>query len=181
MKKVLIIVDMQNDFTTGALGNDQCVKAIDGVAEVLNANAFDQIIFTRDTHHENYLETQEGKKLPVEHCIEGSEGWQIVTSLYELAKNKVAKENLLIFDKPTFGSAKLGQFLAEQYGDGHDVEFTFTGVCTGICVISNVSLAKAFCPEAKICVIAKACACVTEESHKTALAAMQTFQIDVVM
>ena len=178
--KLLVIVDMQEDFTRGALGNAECVAAIDGILAILEENEYDGIIFTRDTHQANYMDTQEGRKLPVVHCIEGSAGWQVVPELVEAVEKKYKRADIYYFDKPTFGSVTLGQFLQDSYGDGESLQIDYAGVCTGICVISNVVLAKAFMTEADVRVIASGCACVTPETHETALAAMKTFQVDVI-
>lgn len=178
-KKVLVVVDMQKDFTTGVLGNAECVAAISQVVDVIENGKYDTYIATRDTHTENYMNTREGEKLPVIHCVEGTEGWNLVPEVAE-ALEKAAGKEVIMFDKPTFGSVSLGEYFREQYGDGSELEVDFVGVCTGICVISNVSVTKAFCPESKVRVIAKACACVTPDTHETALNAMKTFQVDVI-
>ena len=115
------------------------------------------------------METQEGNKLPVPHCIWNTDGWQIVSGIEVPANAK-------IFDKPTFGSVNLATYIKDNAYD----EVVFCGVCTGICVISNVALVKAFCPETKVIVLENLCACVTPESHKTAIEAMKTFQVDIV-
>lgn len=169
MKKVLIVVDMQNDFVTGVLGTKEAAAIVPEVAKLVRE--FDgDIIFTRDTHHEDYLDTQEGKNLPVVHCIEGTEGWEIVPELKELADGSE------IINKPTFGSMELAQVLKERnYG-----EILLCGVCTGICVISNAMLAKAAVFETPVSVAAGCCACVTPESHSTALEAMKLCQIAIV-
>lgn len=169
MKKLLVVVDMQNDFVTGCLGTKEAQEITGDVAEYVKA--FDgEVVFTRDTHGENYMETQEGKKLPVVHCIKGSEGWEIVPALKPLAKD--AK----IFDKPTFGSTELAQYVK----DGKYEEVTLIGVCTGICVMSNAVLIKAFVTEVPVKVIARLCACVTPDTHETALNAMATCQVEIV-
>ncbi len=180
-KKILVVVDMQNDFTTGCLGNAECIAAIDGVKEVLTSEEYDEYIFTLDTHGENYMDTMEGTKLPVPHCIKGTEGHAVVEGLIDLAKEK--SDKVTCFEKITFGSTGLAEYFAknvavEEYGK--NVQIDFVGVCTGICVISNVMLTKAVCPEATIRVIAKGCACVTPDSHKTALDAMAMCHIDIV-
>ena len=166
-KELLVIVDMQNDFLTGALpaaGGLDIIPRIAEYAKIFNGD----IAFTRDTHTNNYMETQEGRRLPVPHCIKGSEGWKITDGL----KDVKAK---YMFDKPTFGSLDLGEFVKrERYTDVHLV-----GVCTGICVLSNALLIKAFCPETTIVVHSDMCACVTPESHETALAAMATCQVEI--
>lgn len=172
MKKMLIVVDMQNDFVTGCLGTKEAVEITPSIAQYVQD--FDgEVIFTRDTHHEDYMETQEGKKLPVMHCVEGTEGWQIVPQLRCLAEEGSGCQ---VFDKPTFGSTQLAQMIAEKA----PLEVQLVGVCTGICVLSNAVMIKAFAPEIPIRVIANLCACVTPESHETALKAMETCQIEVI-
>ena len=174
--KVLVVVDMQKDFTSGALGNKECEGVVPKVVDIINNEAFDEIILTRDTHQSNYLETQEGKKLPVEHCIEGSDGWQIRDEIISAVGDKKHS----IIDKPTFGSVTLAMALNCVPNEiKKDYDITLVGVCTGICVISNALLLKAYLPEAKIAVRADACACVTPESHKTALEAMKLCQIEI--
>jgi len=168
MKKLLVVVDMQNDFVTGALANTEAQKIVSDINNYVK-NFDGDVAFTRDTHQANYMETQEGSKLPVPHCIEGTDGWQIVSGI-DIPANSV------VFDKPTFGSVDLANFIK---GHGYD-EVEFCGVCTGICVISNVALAKAFCPETTVKVIERLCACVTPDTHKTAIEAMKTFQVDIV-
>lgn len=176
MKKILVVVDMQNDFTSGVLGNPECEAAVVKIVDVINGEEYDQIYLTRDTHNENYLETQEGKNLPVVHCIENTDGWQIRPEIMGVLMNK----NYKIIDKPTFGSVYLANLLREEYFlEQNEVEISLVGVCTGICVISNAMLLKAALPEAKITVIEKACACVTPESHKTAIDAMKMCQINI--
>ena len=180
-KKILVVVDMQNDFTTGCLGNAECIAAINGVKAVINEGEYDEYIFTLDTHGDNYMDTMEGAKLPVPHCIKGTEGHAIAAGLDSLAKEK--SDKVTYFEKITFGSTGLAEYLAKNVaGDnyGKDVQIDFVGVCTGICVISNVMLTKAVCPEATIRVLAKGCACVTPDSHKTALDAMAMCHIDIV-
>lgn len=177
-KRILVVVDMQNDFTTGALGNERCAAAIPEVTAIVKGGGYDVIAATRDTHHEDYLETREGRNLPVVHCIEGTEGWQIVPEI-EAAIRETAGESALYFDKPTFGSVKLAEYLRSVYETVEQLEIDFVGVCTGICVISNVMLAKAYCPEAEIRVLQTGCACVTPDTHSTALDAMRTCQVVV--
>lgn len=180
MKNILCVIDMQKDFTTGVLGNDRCAAAIEKIADYISSSKenFDEIIFTRDTHQQNYMDTQEGKKLPVPHCIEGSDGWQVVPELEKVATEKT--ERIIYIDKPTFGSTELEKHFDELECNSPDVTITFMGVCTGICVISNVACTKAHCYEANVQVVADCCACVTEDTHNTAIEAMKTFQIDVI-
>lgn len=169
MKKLLVVVDMQNDFVTGCLGTKEAQEITGAVAEYVKG--FDgEVVFTRDTHGEDYMNTQEGKKLPVPHCLKDSEGWEIVPELKDLAD----KEK--IFDKPTFGSTEL----AEYVKNGNYDEVTLIGVCTGICVMSNALLIKAFNIEVPVKVIADLCACVTPDTHQTALDAMATCQVEIV-
>lgn len=166
--KYLIVVDMQNDFTTGSLGSAHAAAIIPNV--VAKVNAFPgKVIFTRDTHGDNYLQTQEGKKLPVVHCVKDSEGWQICDELKPYVEQVV--------DKITFGSVMLPHILSKQ-GE-HIEEIELCGLCTDICVISNAMILKAAFPEVKITVDANCCAGVTMESHVTALNAMKAVQIDV--
>lgn len=167
-KKLLVVVDMQNDFVTGALANIYAQKIVGDINDYIK-NFDGEVVFTRDTHQPNYMETQEGSKLPFVHCIEGTEGWQIVDEIDIPA-------NANIFNKPTFGSVDLANYIKNN---GFDC-VEFCGVCTGICVISNVALVKAFCPEVTVKVIERLCACVTPDTHKTAIDAMKTFQVDVI-
>ena len=181
MYKVLVIVDMQNDFLTGSLGNKECAGVVSNVVDVIKNGKWDFYITTQDTHHEeNYANTQEGKKLPVLHTVYNTYGWKLEKTIEEVLKEKP----VLNITKPSFGSIGLGQRLKDLY-DTHKkheipVEVTFVGVCTGICVISNVLLAKAFVPEVTIRVVEDACACVTPDSHKTAIDAMKTCQVDII-
>ena len=178
MKKILVIVDMQRDFTTGVLGNAECAAAIPEVVKVVAEGNYDEIVLTKDTHDQTYLHTQEGKYLPVEHCIEGTEGWEIAPVIRKAA-SFYSKEQIETICKPAFGSVQLGGCLKQYCGDA-EAQIDFCGVCTGICVISNVFLAKAAAPNAEIRVIERACAGVTEESHHTAIEAMRGCQVDIV-
>lgn len=166
---LLIVVDMQNDFIDGALGSPEAAAIVPYVKSLIEG--FDgRVLFTRDTHFDDYMETQEGKNLPVPHCIKGTAGWQIRSELDALRKTEP-------IDKITFGSREL----AERLRNENDIDsITFVGLCTDICVISNVMLVKAFCPEIPLTVDAKGCAGVTPESHRNALAAMKMCQVRVV-
>lgn len=179
-KRILVVVDMQNDFTTGVLGNKECAAAIEPVADLIRNGGYDMVVATRDTHGEDYLSTQEGKNLPVVHCVKGTKGWELAPEIGKALAEVSGGEEPLVFDKPAFGSTLLAEYLRKQYEGDPNLVIDFAGVCTGICVISNVALAKAFCPEAEVRVIGSACACVTLESHETALNAMKTFQVAVV-
>ena len=171
MRNILIVVDMQNDFIDGALGTKEAVAIVPGVKEKIE-NFDGVILFTRDTHETYYLDTQEGKKLPVPHCIRDTEGWQIRSELDALRKTEP-------IDKETFGSTDLAGELVAMNEDNEIKSITFVGLCTDICVISNALLAKASLPEVPIIVDAKCCAGVTPESHENALKAMEACQIQI--
>jgi len=169
MKKLLIVVDMQNDFITGTLGSPQAQMILPSVKakiEHYKQNG-DRVLFTRDTHYDNYLETQEGKYLPVAHCIKGTKGHVIADELNT--------DDCEIFDKPTFGSLKLAKHVAASDFD----EIELCGLCTDICVVSNALILKAQLPETTITVDTKCCAGVTEESHKAALETMKMCQVNI--
>lgn len=170
-KKLLVVVDMQNDFVTGALPNETAQAFVPKMVQYIRD--FDgDVVFTQDTHDENYMNTQEGRKLPVPHCITGTEGWEIIPELQEFTD----EFKMNVFKKPTFGSIELAKYIAAaDYG-----EVYFCGVCTGICVINNVALTKAYCPELPVKVVEDLCACVTPETHKNAIEAMKVFQVDIV-
>ncbi len=171
--KALIVVDMQNDFIDGALGTEEAVKILPTVAAKISQyrEKGDTVIFTRDTHQENYMETQEGRNLPVPHCFEGTEGWEISSEL-EVGDS-------IVVDKPTFGSYELMDVLAEIDETTPLEQIEFIGVCTDICVISNAMLAKARFLEIPVAVDGSCCAGVTPESHENALKAMGMCQIQV--
>ncbi len=164
--KTLIVVDMQNDFIDKALGTKEAEAIVPAVAAKIDkyVKAGDEVIFTRDTHQENYLETNEGHYLPVVHCIENTEGWEI--------KEGLAFEGARIINKPTFGYRGWGDFKFE--------EIEIVGLCTDICVVSNALILKAMFPEIKISVDSSCCAGVTPESHKAALETMKMCQIEVI-
>ena len=172
MQDVLVVVDMQNDFIDGALGTKEAVTIVPKVEEKIR-NFNGTVLFTRDTHENWYLETQEGKKLPVPHCIRDTEGWQIRSELDILRKTEPV-------DKETFGSTDLADDLVAMNIDDEIKSITFVGLCTDICVISNALLVKAALPEVPIIVDAACCAGVTPESHENALKAMEMCQVEVV-
>ena len=172
----LIVVDMQVDFITGSLGSDHAAAIVPNVIEKIR-NFDGRIIFTRDTHFDDYLQTQEGKKLPVPHCIKDSDGWQICDEIRQVAETLPA-EHVSYVDKPTFGCVKLPEIIKE-FGESID-RMELCGLCTDICVISNAMILKAAFPEVPITIDASCCAGVTNESHRTALNAMQAVQIEVV-
>lgn len=167
--KILVVVDMQNDFIDGALGTPEAASIVPYVKQVIES--FDgKVLFTRDTHFADYMDTQEGKNLPVPHCIKDTDGWRIRRELDALRKTPA-------IDKITFGSKDLVDILK---GEPSIESITFVGLCTDICVISNVMLTKALFPEIPLIVDAKACAGVTPESHQNALAAMKMCQVRIV-
>ncbi len=175
--KVLIVVDMQNDFVDGALGSAQAAAIVPNVADKIThyKSSGDLIIFTRDTHTEDYLQTQEGKNLPVPHCIRGTHGWEITAAL--------PTEHYPVVDKVTFGSWDLPEAITEalkHHASTLPDSIELVGLCTDICVISNAMLLKVRFPEVPILVDAACCAGVTPESHQTALNAMKMCQIQVI-
>lgn len=171
MNDLLIVVDMQNDFIDGALGTAEAVAIVPKVKQKIESFP-GQVIFTRDTHQADYLSTQEGRKLPVPHCIQGSQGWQIRPELDALRKT-------VPVDKPGFGSLALAELLRERNEKAPIGSVTLIGLCTDICVISNAMLVKAALPEVPVKVDAACCAGVTPESHENALAAMAMCQIEI--
>lgn len=173
MKKFLIAVDMQKDFVDGALGTKEAVAIVPAAVEKIKA--FDGMIFvTYDTHFDNYMSTNEGRHLPVPHCIKGTEGWQLDK---DVAKALEGKEYTAV-EKNTFGSVELPGLIKEA-ADGEDFTVELIGLCTDICVVSNALLIKASFPEAEIAVDAKCCAGVTPQAHEAALATMASCQISV--
>lgn len=171
MQTVLVVVDMQNDFIDGALGTKEAVAIVDNVRKKIEG--FEgTVLFTRDTHYEDYMDTQEGSNLPVPHCIKGTKGWEIREELEALRTTEA-------IDKITFGSSKLPEVLHKMHEENPIESITFVGLCTDICVISNVMVTKAFLPEVPIIVDAACCAGVTPESHKNALGAMKVCQVKV--
>lgn len=174
MSRMLIVIDMQNDFIDGTLGTAQARAIIPKVVDKIK-NYKGQVMYTRDTHDENYLNTQEGSKLPVEHCILGTQGWELHPEIDALAK----ENNSLIFDKPTFDSMGLAGCLNGIQKVAAIDELELVGLCTDICVISNALLLKAILPETRIVVDSDCCAGVTPESHENALKAMAACQIEI--
>ena len=174
MKRTLIVIDMQNDFIDGSLGTPEAQAIVPNVKAKIQeyADRGDEIIFTRDTHQKNYLETPEGRKLPVVHCVKGTKGWEI--------NEKVAKAlgEAEILDKPTFGSRELAEKI-EKLAEKEELEVTLVGLCTDICVVSNALLIKAYLPEIPVKVVASCCAGVTPASHEAALATMQMCQVKI--
>lgn len=170
--KTLIVIDMQKDFIDGSLGTKEAVGIVDNVKKKIEEylKNGDEVIFTRDTHQENYMDTNEGRHLPVIHCIEETEGWEIRPELIDAVK-KSGSDNVTIINKPSFGYTGWGDFEFE--------EIELVGLCTDICVVSNALILKALFPEIKISVDAAACAGVTPESHNAALTTMKMCQIEI--
>lgn len=179
MAKVLVVIDMQNDFVYDALKNEEAIKIVDNVYNEVASKVKDgyKVIFTRDTHDDNkYLSTYEGKHLPVKHCIKGTDGWEIIEQLREF----VTSDNVV--DKPNFGSRmELPQAIIESYDavNDHLEEIEFIGVCTDICVVSNVLIAKSAFPETEITVNSSCCAGLTPEKHEAALDVMNSCQVTI--
>lgn len=190
MRRFLIVVDMQNDFIDGALGTAEAQDIVPKVQKKIRQYQPQQIIATRDTHQKDYLKTAEGKYLPVEHCIQGSHGWEI--------REEIARElsSAVVIDKPTFGSGRLAEYLislaGQESGDGNSdhsestcpdkgqgMEIELVGLCTDICVVTNALLLKTALPDAVIRVDGACCAGVTPKSHKAALLTMKMCQVEV--
>ncbi|MBQ6714076.1 MAG: cysteine hydrolase [Clostridia bacterium] len=173
MEKILIVVDIQNDFVDGALGTKEACQMISNAAEKIK-NFEGQIFVTFDTHFDNYMETSEGKNLPVPHCIKGTKGWKLNSLIQDALEGK----KYIPIEKVTFGSKELPQIVKETVGE--EFEACLIGLCTDICVVSNALLLKANFPENKICVDASCCAGVSVETHQAALKTMECCQIEVI-
>lgn len=192
--KILVVVDMQKDFINGSLGTPEAQAIVPKVVDLIKAKADPNtvVIFTKDTHEANYLWTQEGKKLPIKHCIKDTVGHlineEVSAAFYANAKkycdaskvSPLSDYEYISIEKPTFGSIDLQNALYTLDDISGIEEITFCGLCTGICVLSNAILAKATLPEVPINVVADCCACVTPASHNTALEAMKLCQINII-
>ncbi|WP_352401093.1 isochorismatase family cysteine hydrolase [Anaerotignum sp.] len=172
MKKILIVIDMQKDFIDGSLGTKEAQNIVNCVLDKIKQYPKENIIATRDTHEENYLETLEGKNLPVKHCVRGTEGWELDKRIAQ------ALEGVRIIEKPTFGSVELAEIVYNE-SKNDELEVELVGLCTDICVVSNAILLKAKMPEMKISVDSACCAGVTPETHKAALKTLAMCQITV--
>lgn len=172
MRKILVVVDMQKDFIDGSLGTAEAVAIVPAVTDKIRAFDRNDVFATRDTHRKDYLDTQEGKNLPVEHCIEGTEGWMLEPHIEEM----ILPDH--IFNKPTFGSVELARKMLEISHE-EDIEIELVGLCTDICVISNALLLKAYMPEVVISVDPACCAGVTLQKHDAALETMRSCQIRI--
>ena len=172
MRKILLVIDMQNDFVDGALGSPEAVAALPCVLREIAKYPKENIIATRDTHAEDYMQTREGRYLPVPHCIKNTTGWELNPEV------AAAVDGCLIIDKPTFGSTALCDHIC-SLAQKEKIEVTLIGLCTDICVVSNAMLIKAALPEIDVKIVADACAGVTPESHRAALQTMQMCQIEI--
>lgn len=173
MRKILIVIDMQNDFINGALGTKEACTIVDSVKEKILSYPIEDVIVTMDTHKKNYMDTQEGKYLPVPHCIKESKGWEIHPEIANIIQG--AK----IYEKPTFGSIKMANDL-KTLNETEEIELELVGLCTDICVISNALLLKAVMPEVKISVDSTCCAGVMPKKHLAALEVMNSCQIQII-
>lgn len=172
MRRILLVIDMQNDFIDGALGTPEAQVIVDRVAEEIGRYPPSDRFATRDTHGEDYLNTQEGRKLPVPHCVKGTHGWALHPKIAE------ALGESAVIDKPAFGSTELVHQVA-RLAQGEPLELTLVGLCTDICVVSNALLLKAALPETPVRVIVSCCAGVTPESHQAALKTMEMCQVEL--
>ena len=182
MKKILVVVDMQKDFINGSLGTNEAIAIVPCVIEKIKAykTAGHMIFFTMDTHTEEYLQTQEGRNLPVEHCIKGTAGWNLEEHIDRLSK-EVGESSLekVIFEKGVFGSEELAETIRGLL-KGEAGEIELVGLCTDICVLANAMVLKTYMPEIKITVDAACCAGVTPDSHINAINAMKMCQIQII-
>lgn len=177
-RNVLVVVDMQNDFISGSLGSPEAQAIVENVVKrILDFDGL--ILYTLDTHTEEYLNTREGKNLPVKHCIAGTDGWAPNAAVWMALMHKNVADETHMIAKDTFGGVSLPMRIHELFGGEDPAEISLVGLCTDICVISNALLLKAFYPEARIVVDAGSCAGATSEGHKTALAAMKPCQIEI--
>lgn len=186
--KILVVVDIQNDFIDGALGSPEAQAIVPNVVnKIKSCDSNTLVLLTKDTHYSNYMDTLEGKKLPIPHCIEGTYGWSLNNEVSNAVKDfsgclysdfDIINSRII---KNTFGSTRLAQLLTKAIANGDEINsIELVGVCTDICVISNALLLKAFFPEIPITVDASCCAGVTPESHKNAIEAMKMCQIDII-
>ena len=172
MRKILVVVDMQNDFIDGSLGTKGALAIVENVKDKIRSYRAEDIIVTMDTHTEDYMNTQEGRNLPVVHCVRGTNGWAIREDIADLL------EGAAVYEKPTFGSTQLAADL-KALSEKEEIELELIGLCTDICVVSNALLLKASMPEVKISVDSACCAGVTPEKHAAALETMRSCQINV--
>lgn len=182
MKKALIVVDMQNDFITGSLGTKEAQAIVPNVVNKINKAGWENIIVTQDTHQTDYLNTTEGKYLPVEHCIKGTKGWELHSEVEEAlsAKLDLTDTEVIQIEKPNFGTFEWFTSDLIEIFTKENVEVHLVGICTAICVASNATILKTAFPDIKVVVDASCCACVTPESHKAALQVMKLCQINII-
>ena len=175
MRNVLVVIDMQNDFIDGALGTKEAQAIVSGVAERIRDYKGQLVIATMDTHKDDYMNTSEGRHLPVPHCIKGTKGWEFGEEIAEELEKAEAK----IFEKPVFGSEQMAEYLYEL-AQKEELKIELIGLCTDICVVSNALLLKAKLPETELTVNAECCAGVTPESHQAALLTMKMCQVEII-
>lgn len=173
MRKILLVIDMQKDFIDGSLGTKEAQAIVDRVAAEIGKYPSGDVFATRDTHGQDYLDTQEGKNLPVVHCVKDTPGWELHPKI------AAALGNAAVIDKPSFGSVELARLMV-QLALKEELDITLVGLCTDICVVSNALLVKAYLPETPVSVIADCCAGVTPESHDAALKTMAMCQVKIV-
>jgi nicotinamidase-related amidase len=180
-KKILAVIDVQNDFITDSLRNEEAIKNVPNIVKKIREFNGDAIFYTMDTHEENYLQTNEGQKLPVVHCVKGTEGWEIESNVKAALEDaKLRNIKVVCVEKPTFGSFDLVDKINRACLQAN-IDIEFVGFCTDICVVSNALLVKAaFYDRAKVTVVEDCCAGVTPETHFAACKTMQMCQIDVI-
>ena len=180
-KKILIVIDVQNDFITDALRNEEAIKTLPNIVNLVKNEKFDETYVTMDTHDKDYLNTLEGRKLPVPHCIKNTNGWKMTFEMVDALKNQNVVQ---VFEKPTFGSVWMNDFIRSLANNNHNeylnAEFTIVGFCSDICVISNALMLRANFPDNRIVVRRDCTAGVTKETNEAALATMGMCQIDVI-
>jgi nicotinamidase-related amidase len=180
MKKILVIIDAQVDFITGALGNDDIKAAYERLENyIASTDEYENVYLTRDTHNKDYAKTLEGQKLPVPHCEYASAGWQVMPRLVEAVRMNPYIKSHLFIDKPTFGSLNLPKVIDDQHFE-NNIEIDVVGFCTDICVASNCLLLRAHFPNTKINVLKDYCGGTTPENHEAALKVMNSCQIDII-
>ena len=183
-KKILVVIDCQNDFIDGSLRNEEAIKTVPNIVKKINEFNGDYILVTMDTHGDDYLESNEGKKLPVTHCVKSSEGWNLNKDIQKAllrAEGRNDGNRVIYFEKPTFGSKILAEFIEMDEAFEGELDIEFVGFCTDICVVSNALMIKAVTYDrANISVLKDCCAGVTPESHNAALQTMQMCQINVI-
>ena len=180
-KKILIVIDVQNDFITDALRNEEAIKTLPNIVNLVKNEKFDETYVTMDTHDKDYLNTLEGRKLHVPHCIKNTNGWKMPVEMVDALKNQNVVQ---VFEKPTFGSVLMNDFIRSLANNNHneylDAEFTIVGFCSDICVISNALMLRANFPDNRIVVRRDCTAGVTKETNEAAITTMGMCQIDVI-